>query len=378
MARRIIQFGTSRFLQAHADLFVHEAREAGQDIGPITIVKTTAGIERAGRIEAFARAEGFPVVVRGYAKGELVDRTSRVTSVDQALSAMQDWAKLIDLLVGGTDIIFSNVGDSGYKVFATDRTYVPSRTAPPDGFPAKLLALLHFRFAGSGERLLMLPCELITGNGTVLRQILLELAANWQLPEDFTAWLGGEVIICDTLVDRIVSEAIEPIGAIAEPYALWAVAKDAKFPFPFTHPSIVVTENLEPYVRLKLHILNLGHTFLADIWLKQGRRKDETVREILADGAVRKSLVTLYSDEVVPGFAAHGMGAAAAEYVDSTIERFDNPFLNHRISDIAENHALKVERRAKAFIDWSRVSGRPLAMPRLERLLASQQSTPSI
>ena len=37
MARRIIQFGTSRFLQAHADLFVHEARLAGQDIGPISV-----------------------------------------------------------------------------------------------------------------------------------------------------------------------------------------------------------------------------------------------------------------------------------------------------------------------------------------------------
>ena len=34
MSRRILQFGTSRFLQAHADLFVHEARIAGQDIVP--------------------------------------------------------------------------------------------------------------------------------------------------------------------------------------------------------------------------------------------------------------------------------------------------------------------------------------------------------
>src|SRR4051794_19036545 len=30
MSGLIIQFGTSRFLQAHVDLFVHEARQAGQ------------------------------------------------------------------------------------------------------------------------------------------------------------------------------------------------------------------------------------------------------------------------------------------------------------------------------------------------------------
>ena len=46
---RILQFGTSRFLQAHVDLFVHEAREDGQDVGPITIVKTTSGGERDQR-----------------------------------------------------------------------------------------------------------------------------------------------------------------------------------------------------------------------------------------------------------------------------------------------------------------------------------------
>ena len=43
---RIIQFGTSRFLQAHVDLFVHQARREGQKVGPITVVKTTPGADR--------------------------------------------------------------------------------------------------------------------------------------------------------------------------------------------------------------------------------------------------------------------------------------------------------------------------------------------
>ena len=33
MSRRIVQFGTIRFLQAHFDLFVHEALASGRDIG---------------------------------------------------------------------------------------------------------------------------------------------------------------------------------------------------------------------------------------------------------------------------------------------------------------------------------------------------------
>ena len=60
MTKRIIQFGTSRFLQAHADLFIHETRISGQDIGPITVVKTTRGAERSGRVSAFGAAKGYP------------------------------------------------------------------------------------------------------------------------------------------------------------------------------------------------------------------------------------------------------------------------------------------------------------------------------
>ena len=57
---------------------------------------------------------------------------------------------------------------------------------------------------------------------------------------------------------------------------------------------IVLADDLEPYERLKLHILNLGHTFLAEIWQREGRPEGETVREILADPGVRARLDALY------------------------------------------------------------------------------------
>ena len=45
----ILQFGTSRFLQAHADLFVSEAAQAKQALGNITIVQTTNSAQGAAR-----------------------------------------------------------------------------------------------------------------------------------------------------------------------------------------------------------------------------------------------------------------------------------------------------------------------------------------
>ena len=48
MATPIVQFGTSRFLQAHVDLFVSDARAEGQEAGPITVVQTSGSAARAG------------------------------------------------------------------------------------------------------------------------------------------------------------------------------------------------------------------------------------------------------------------------------------------------------------------------------------------
>ena len=61
----ILQFGTSRFLQAHADLFVSEAASQGEALGNITIVQTTHSAQGAARVAAFRRGGGYPVRIRG-------------------------------------------------------------------------------------------------------------------------------------------------------------------------------------------------------------------------------------------------------------------------------------------------------------------------
>ena len=78
MTTPILQFGTSRFLQAHADLFVSEAMEAGKSLGPITVVQTSGDASRAGRIGALSAPEGFPVIIRGLEDGKPVERELRV------------------------------------------------------------------------------------------------------------------------------------------------------------------------------------------------------------------------------------------------------------------------------------------------------------
>lgn len=347
----ILQFGTGRLLQAHVDLMLDEALAAGEAAGPVIAVTTSGTPEAARRAEALAYGAGFPVHIRGLVDGEVVDRQVQVTSITKALDAVTHWedvrARAVDPHIRAW---ISNTADRGYELHPEDNGATPV----PRSFPGKLLRLLQARFEDGGHALSVFPLELITDNGKVLRKIVTDLAVSWEASAEFLAWLERDVIFADSLVDRIVSEPIEPVGAVAEPYALWAIRDMPGLFVPLKHPNVVVTDDLERYARLKLFILNLGHTWLAERWLIENRDKDETVLQALQDIDMVASLDRLYDDEVLPVFVAMGLGEEAEAYRRTTMERFSNPFLRHRLADIAGNHAAKKERRFGGLIALSR------------------------
>jgi tagaturonate reductase len=365
--RRIIQFGTSRFLQAHADLFVHQARLAGQEIGPIAVVKTTQGGDRAGRIAALKSGRPYPVRIRGIEDGKTIDETIEVASVDRAYEAESEWPSVVQCFAEEAEIAISNVAERGYELLPGDATHDYSGTKAPPSFPAKVLASLLARHRAGGKPLLFLPTELVSNNGRVLSGILQELAQKTGQSTAFRDWLAQAVTFPDTLVDRIVAQPIEPIGAVAEPYALWAIRKGA-FAF-LQHRDVKLVDDLEPYARLKLHILNLGHTVLADGWMQRGAPAEEVVKQVIDGTDDAKRLIEIYWNEVLPGFTRRGMGDEAQRYVATTLERFRNPFLEHRLADIAQNHATKKINRIAAFIDWVRQKDPDFAAPRLSAVL---------
>ncbi len=359
----ILQFGTSRFLQAHADLFLSEARAAGQDCGPITVVQTTDDAGRARRLQALAAPGGYPVRLRGISAGVLVDEEVRVTSVARCLS-VADWAEVTRIAVEEAEILMSNTGDSGFQPQPADG----GSFAAAMSYPAKLLTLLEARHAAGGRPVQVMPMELISSNGTTLRDRVLELAAS--RPAALRDWLREGVVWANALVDRIVSEPLEPAGAVAEPYGLWAIADQPGLTVPCLHPCVQIVSDLGRVEALKLYILNLGHTVMADRWLAAPQTTPLLVRDWLADPALAAQLRALYEAEVLPGFAAAGFGPEAALYVATTMERFANPFLDHKISDIAQNHAQKIDRRIRAFLRFAEAAGDSGAKPQLRALAA--------
>src|SRR3984957_10565610 len=95
----ILQFGASRFLQAHVDLFVSEALPRGEAIGRIAVAGTTGSPESRRRIAAFAAGQPYPVLVKGLREGAIVDERVEVMSIGAGVDAFTEWGELERLFI---------------------------------------------------------------------------------------------------------------------------------------------------------------------------------------------------------------------------------------------------------------------------------------
>ncbi|HHX4174302.1 TPA: mannitol dehydrogenase family protein, partial [Burkholderia contaminans] len=88
---------------------------------------------------------------------------------------------------------------------------------------------------------------------------------------------------------------------------------------------------------------------------------------------LRDGLEAVWRDEVAPVFVALGLRETAERYVDSVRERLLNPFLAHRIADIAVNHRDKVARRIEPLLALADSLALPAEQPRLRQLVARHE-----
>jgi tagaturonate reductase len=344
----ILQFGAGKFFRAFADLFIHQANEAGQELGRVVVVQST-GDDRAGLLNQ--QKGRYHVLIRGLQDGKTIDRVEESASISRALVASHQWDDVLQLARSPQlRYVLSNTTEVGYTLDPADR----EGDRPPRSFPAKLLAILFERFRAGAPGLSVIPCELFENNSAMLNKLVLELAESWQLPTRFRAWLQDDCVWLSTLVDRIVVNKPaahpllekDPLLLVAEPYALWAI-QDRAGAGPFLkHPAVVRAADVQPYFLRKVRILNAAHTALVG---KAKARGIPMVREAVLDPEIRSWLQRLLFEEIVPTVADRVVDAEG--FARQTLERFENPFMEHRFSDIAKYHPAKLQIRLQTTRD---------------------------
>lgn len=355
MIETILQFGTGRFLRAFADCLIDEARKSGRYDGRIVMVASTP----SGRAELLNNQKGrYTLWTRGHKQDELIDEFHSVTSVSRALSASQHWNEVLALAKSPhLETILSNTTEIGLSLQDNDLQ------SSPQSFPGRLCALLYtraefFDYADS-SRVTVLPCELIDNNGDLLRNLVMEQAQRWSLGTRFTDWVRHSILFCNTLVDRIVpglpgrtelEAAYSRLGykdellTVCEPYRLWAIQGDEtlheKLGFSKGADGVVIAPEISPYRTRKIRLLNGGHTLSVPLGLLAGC---ETVLDSMNHPAVSKFIESLLRDEIGPVLPVDP--ATVPPYINEVLQRWQNPYMHHRLIDITLQTTTKLRHR---------------------------------
>ena len=361
LPERVLQFGTGVLLRGLPDFFIHHANESGIFNGKIVVVKSTAN----GDIANFLSQDNlFTHCIRGVYHGVLVNESFVNSAISRVVEAKKDWNQLIELAQNeNIEVVISNTTEAGLVLDSNDLLGPDA----PNSFPAKLLALLYARwkyFDGAFNKgWVILPTELIPDNANVLLNILLQLAKQHSLPDTFVKWINEANDFCNTLVDRIVPGKLketemhelentlgykDQLLISSEPFALWAIeAKKpstlAKICFVTVDDRVMVAPSIVKYRDLKLRLLNGTHTFSCAVARLAGFT---TVIQAMQNKAFNNFITGLALEEIVPCVVGDAITEnEAIQFANSVLERFSNPFIQHKWESIAMNFEEKMKMR---------------------------------
>lgn len=369
---KVLQIGEGNFLRAFAELVIESMNRKGIFNGSVVMCQPK-GSDFADVLNAQSCV--YTVVVRGKENGETVNNSRIITSVRECINPKKDYAKLLEYArEDSLQIVISNTTEAGIYYNPDDKI----TSTPPESYPAKLTALLYerYRFFGGDETkgLLILPAELIDKNGDELKKIVLRYAHEWELPEKFVSWLRNACCFANTLVDRIVTgypkdeaaSLCEKFGYedncidTCEPFFFWAVECDSKwkavFPADKSGLNVVFADDITPYKTRKVRILNGAHTVSVLAAYHCGH---DIVLEMMNDSTLRNYIKKAMYEEIIPTIDLPEK--ELSDFADAVIERFDNPFIKHRLLDISLNSVSKYRARCLGtLLDYYKIkSGLP-------------------
>ena len=345
----VIQFGEGGFLRGFVDYFFHKLQEKGLYDGKIVVVQP---IEK-GMCQMLADQNcEYNLFLRGINNGQVVNEHTHVTSISRALNPYTQYEDYIALATSpDLRVLVSNTTEAGIEYLGTEKL----TDTPPKSYPAKLTQFLYKRFQAGLKGLILLPCELIDNNGDNLKACVLKYADLWELGDEFKTWVNTENDFCNTLVDRIVTgyprdeveELTKQLGHTdnlidtAEIFHLWVIQGNHEDELPFNKAgyNIVWTDDVKPYKKRKVRILNGGHTSMVLGAYMYGLN---TVGDCMKDKTVSAFLKKCLFDEIVPTL---GNSETDIQFAKDVLERFSNPFIKHQLLSIALNSVSKFQVR---------------------------------
>ncbi|WP_008581908.1 mannitol dehydrogenase family protein [Niabella soli] len=273
--------------------------------------------------------------------------TQLISSIKEMLHVSEDYETILARIAAPeTRIISFTITEGGYNVDYTTNTFIWDtpvvqedllrRDVPKTVFRV-LAEGLKKRSMADGGAIVLMSCDNVQHNGDILRLALIEFLKRFD--PSLIDWVAQHVTFVKTMVDRITpattraqKEAFEKTGGfhdqclvVCEEYFQWIIEEHPGLAgLPLRDMGATVVKEVAPYEKMKLRLLNGGHSLTGLLGEALGYDRIHTA---IKDDNINAVFQRYCSEEVIPTLdpiaAVH-----YPDYVQQLVYRFGNPMIN--------------------------------------------------
>jgi mannitol 2-dehydrogenase len=357
MASRIVHVGVGNFHRAHEAFYTDQLLNRGETDWGICGVCL---LERDLKMyQTLVDQDGLYSLLVKEADG--TRKVAIIGSMVDYLYAPADPGAVISKMADpGVRIISLTITEGGYNYDPSTGQFLfsepdiqwdlkhPERPRTIYGY---LAAAFRLRLTNGAPGLTVLSCDNIQQNGEVCKLMLMAYLGEC-MPE-LTGWVRDEVTFPNSMVDRITpvtqDQDREVLGTnyhikdawpvVCEPFIQWVIEDDfSQGRPPWEKAGVLFTDEVEPYEKMKIRLLNAGHSLLGFTGSLYGYSTiDETVRNTW----IRQFLREFMDSEVSP-LLGPMEGIDLEDYKNSLLQRFANPHIGDQLSRICSESSSKI------------------------------------
>lgn len=349
----IVHFGPGAFHRAHQADYVHRVVAEQDPRWGIAAVS----LRSAGTIGGLRRQDGL------YTLAILDTETSfRTIGVHNRFFGPGEAEALRrQFLDPGIRVVSSTVTEKGYCLgpdgsldFAHPDIQHDLRNPKSSQSLVGWLALaLSIRRDENLPPLTVICCDNMVSNGRKLGRAVAELAQ--RIDPELARWIEGEVRFPNTMVDSITPATDDSLRQLVrertgfddsipvrrEAYAEWVIEDVLPTGAPdFASAGATLTSDVAGWEKAKLRILNGAHSSLAYLGLLI---RHETVYDAMRDEVLAGFIERLIVEDIIPSLEPSPLDLPA--YTAETLQRFRNPAIHHKLSQIAWDGSQKLPYR---------------------------------
>lgn len=340
----IVHLGIGAFHRAHQAVYTEDA---GDGWGVCGVTQRSTDV-----IDRLAPQDGlYSVLVRGPGPDEESARV--IGSVRRLLYAGADPDAVVAAIADpAVRVVSLTVTEKGYRHDpATGRLRLTDPEVAQDAAGRPPLTVIGQVVRGLAVRdapVTVLCCDNLPSNGTTVRGLAEEFAAAADVR------ITCDVTYPSTMVDRITPATtpadldaacrllgVRDLGTVVtEPFSQWVIEDSFAAGRPaWDKAGAIMTGDVGPYESMKLRLLNGAHSMLAYLGALAGF-------ELVSDaiGPLGEIIGRLMDEDVTPTLAVPD-GFDLAAYKASLLDRFANPALRHRTTQIAMDGSQKLPQR---------------------------------